>query len=114
MPFACLDSIIDERQSQRQQPTIGCVEFIPDPDRVHRPTYNREPYARVTFPDGTTRDGKVVAWQDDMVRFRWVENDHDHRLLWLPAAAVRRIPRRESSWQHVYDDYAWYEAQGEL
>ncbi|GAA3705127.1 hypothetical protein GCM10023259_103390 [Thermocatellispora tengchongensis] len=91
------------------------MAFTPEPDRVYRPAERQEPYGRATFPDGSTRDGKVTAWEGDMVLFNWPErHPGDRHQLWMPASRVRRIPRRESSWQDAYDDHAFFEANGEL
>lgn len=88
--------------------------FNPRPDETGRPEYRREPYVRVTLPQGAgTLDAKATAWTRTMVQIHW---DDDGKVfnVWVPATAVTRIPRRESAWQDTYDDWAWYERGGQL
>lgn len=69
---------------------------------THAP-YRREPYIRVLFPDGGTVDGKAVAWTRARVLVHWVVDGDQHREAWVPAHAVTRIQRHESTWQDPYD-----------
>lgn len=74
----------------------------PDPaDVVHAP-YRRELYVRVSYPDGTVRDGKALAWTRDRVLFH-AEPEGIVTDEWVPASAVRRISREQSSWVDPYD-----------
>lgn len=87
--------------------------YQPNPAEVGRPPYRREPYVHATLPDGTAVDTKAAAWTSTHVLLTW-DDDGTYRNVWVPAAAVRRIPRRESTWQDPYDDFRWYAADGQL
>ena len=80
----------------------------PPPGRVVHETYRREPYVRVTLPNGRSMDGKAVAWTREFVLVHWMDDRMNVFNRWVPAAAVRRIPRDESAWQDPYDDFAFY------
>ena len=71
--------------------------------RVTHAPYRREPYVRVRFPGGVVVDGKAVAWTRDRVLVHWVVDGDQHREQWVPAQAVTRIRRADSSWQDPYD-----------
>ena len=77
-------------------------DFTRPPGTVTHAPYRREPYIRVTFPDGTTRDGKALGWTREYVLFH-AEPEGDVTNAWVPASAVKRIRREESSWQDPYD-----------
>lgn len=87
--------------------------FRPDPATVSRPHYRREPYVRVQIPNAGTLDAKAVAWTQTMVLIHWADTRTVHEV-WVPATAVTRMPRRDSTWQDPYDDYDWYAADGQL
>ena len=74
---------------------------VPDPSEVTHAPYRREPYIRVVFPDGV-RDGKAMAWTRDMVLFH-AEPEGIVTDVWVPAHAVTRIPRQDSTWTDPYD-----------
>ena len=73
-----------------------------DPADVTRAPYRREPYVRVTWQDGSVRDGKAMAWTRDRVLFH-AEPEGVVTDEWVPAWAVVRIPREESGWIDPYD-----------
>lgn len=72
------------------------------PGNVTQAPYREEPYIRVQYPDGTTRDGKAVAWTRTWVLLHTEKNYVVHNE-WVPAHAVTRIPREQSDWQDPYD-----------
>ncbi len=76
-------------------------EFKRPPGHITHAPYRREPYIRVSFPDGV-RDGKALAWTPDMVLFH-AEPEGEVTNAWVPASTVRRIPREESAWIDPYD-----------
>ena len=78
------------------------ARWIPDPAQVTHAPYRRELYIRVTWHDGTLRDGKAMAWTRERVRFH-AEPEGEVTDEWVPASAVRRIPREESRWVDPYD-----------
>jgi hypothetical protein len=81
-----------------------------DPGRVTREPYRREPYVRARIGRDSV-DGKAIAWTRDEVQVKWVDRDGAMRTAWVPARAVRRINRDESTWQDPYDDYGFYYPQ---
>ena len=72
------------------------------PGRVVHAPYRREPYIRVKFAGGAVRDGKALAWTQAYVLFH-AEPDGVVTDEWVPASAVKRIWREESSWIDPYD-----------
>ncbi|MDI3330557.1 MAG: hypothetical protein QJR09_07440 [Micrococcus sp.] len=71
--------------------------------------HRQEPYVQITFPDGTTTDGKALAWTRGKVYAVWVIDEDQHRQLqWMDANHVRRIDRDQSSWRDPYDDMGHY------
>lgn len=91
---------VDLSEAHRALETKGAGG--PPPGKVTQARYREEPYIRVRFPDGTTRDGKAVAWTRTWVLFH-TEKNYDVFNAWVPAAAVTRIPREESDWRDPYD-----------
>ncbi|MEO9246480.1 hypothetical protein ABDK96_02150 [Citricoccus nitrophenolicus] len=73
-------------------------------------TYKQEPYICIALPDGTTVDGKALAWTKDKVYALWVTGPlfEDRHLAWMDATDVTRINRDNSRWKDPYDDYAHY------
>ena len=74
----------------------------PPPGKVTQAPYRQEPYIRVQYRDGTTRDGKAVAWTHAWVLFH-TEKGYEVHNEWVPAFAVTRILRDGSDWQDPYD-----------
>lgn len=73
----------------------------PPPGNVTHAPYRQAPYIRVTYRDGSTRDGKAVAWTPAWVLFHTKKGSvHEE---WVPAPAVTRITRDDSDWQDPYD-----------
>lgn len=72
-------------------------------ERITRAPYRREPYVRLTLRDGSTLDGKALAWTRDRVLFH-NEGGETVADYWVPASAVVRIDRADSRWQDPYDD----------
>lgn len=75
----------------------------PPPGKVTHAPYRGEPYIRVTYRDGSNRDGKALAWTPAWVLFH-TEKGSVHEE-WVPAPAVTRIPRETSDWQDPYDAF---------
>lgn len=75
-----------------------------DPHQVTSAPYRREPYVRITFPDGRLQDAKARRWSPTHVLVLW-QNDPDRppHSAWVPAGWVQRITREESSWRDPYD-----------
>lgn len=76
------------------------------PGKATHAPYGQEPYIRVTYRDGSTRDGKAIAWTPAWVLFH-TEKESIHEE-WVPAPAVTRITRKESDWQNPYDPLTTY------
>ena len=72
------------------------------PGAVTHAPYRREPYVRVRFPDGNVVDAKAAGWTSSYVLLHWID-DGQACNEWVPAHAVRRITREDSSWQDPYD-----------
>lgn len=77
-------------------------DFTCPPGRVTQAPYRREPYIRVSFSNGAVRDGKAAAWTSEYVLFH-AEPEGVVVNEWVPASAVKRIRREESSWIDPYD-----------
>lgn len=73
----------------------------PPPGKVTHAPYRKEPYIRVTYRDGSKRDGKALAWTPAWVLLH-TEKESVYEE-WVPAPAVARIPRQDSEWQDPYD-----------
>jgi len=73
------------------------------PGNVTHAPYRREPYIRVQYPNGATVDAKAAAWTRTHVLAHWMDNDAQAHNEWVPATALRRIPREESAWRDPYD-----------
>lgn len=74
----------------------------PSPEHLTRAPAYKEPYVRVSFPDGTV-DAKAKAWSSDAVLVRWAEAGDVPHTAWVPASWCNRISRDESAWQDGYD-----------
>ncbi|MFC9718359.1 hypothetical protein [Micrococcus luteus] len=75
-----------------------------DPSQVQSPPYRREPYVRVTFPEGNRQDAKAERWSHTHVLIRWrADPGRPPQSAWVPAGWVERIPREDSSWRDAYD-----------
>lgn len=53
-------------------------------------------------------DGKAVAWTRTEVLVHWIDDDGQAHNRWVPAAAVVRIARDDSTWRDPYDDFDFY------
>ena len=83
-------------------PTRGCApDFGKHP--ATRAPYRKEPYVRASLDDGTTMDAKAIVWTDQHVHLKWQDDDFEMQTRWMPAFAVQRISRGESSWRDPYD-----------
>lgn len=78
----------------------------PSPTVTHAP-YRREPYVRCRTPSSVV-DGKAAAWTRTSVLLHWIDDSGRAHNRWVPAEAVQRIRRDESSWQDPYDDWSFY------
>jgi len=91
---------------------------------VTRAGYGREPYIRITLPDGRIKEGRAYAWTNDKVLAQWPDHDAPPRQIawmtthvqesWIDAYHLTRIPRREATMRNPYDDTDWFQQQGEL
>lgn len=79
--------------------------WAPDFDKhpASRAPYRQEPYVRAKLEDGTTVDAKAIGWTSEHVHLKWQDDDFKMHTCWVPATAVKRISRDESSWRDPYD-----------
>lgn len=85
---------------------VGTLAGTPSPI-THAP-YRREPYIRCRTPSSSVIDGKAAAWTRTAVLLHWMDDLGRAHNRWVPATAVQRVSRDESSWQDPYDDWSFY------
>ncbi|WAP52176.1 hypothetical protein OL239_02390 [Arthrobacter sp. ATA002] len=79
----------------------------PEAAVTHAP-YRREPYVRCRTPSSSIIDGKAAAWTRTSVLLHWIDDAGRAHNRWVPAGAVHRIARDDSTWQDPYDDWSFY------